>query len=319
MAASKTLRRFHQNDRVATELSGSETRSIFQHNGSLLAQRTSGSEASHSIIAVNNTNTVISECGLAGKEQFPYTPYGRRPAQSESNNPLAFNGELLDSATGCYSLGNGYRLFSPTLKRFCGPDNLSPFEQGGLNAYAYCAGDPVNKVDPTGHFSLFPTYAQLTNPLYLAGMITHAAGVIVLTVAAVKKSKKLALVGGGLIGIAYGLFYSASRNSPSLFQRSMSSTPSRTPSVSRPTTLPPSPPMPTPRVPSLSRPSSLNSNSQLYSDQPRSYNSLNINNGNSMLPGYKSVQNNIPHPLPPNRTENTAMEALNRGVRTAVR
>ncbi|ORC43846.1 hypothetical protein BZK31_28960, partial [Pseudomonas floridensis] len=33
---------------------------------------------------------------------------------------------------------------------FNSPDSLSPFGKGGLNAYAYCLGDPVNRKDPTG-------------------------------------------------------------------------------------------------------------------------------------------------------------------------
>jgi hypothetical protein len=35
--------------------------------------------------------------------------------------------------------------------RFNSPDSLSPFGEGGLNAYAYCIGDPINRRDPTGH------------------------------------------------------------------------------------------------------------------------------------------------------------------------
>lgn len=49
-------------------------------------------------------------------------------------------------------LGNGNRVFSPWLMKFQSPDDLSPFEQGGLNAYAYCEGDPVNYLDSTGSF-----------------------------------------------------------------------------------------------------------------------------------------------------------------------
>ncbi|MFF1916268.1 RHS repeat-associated core domain-containing protein [Streptomyces sp. NPDC058239] len=64
---------------------------------------------------------------------------------------LGFNGERPDPVTGHYLLGNGYRAFNPVLMRFPSPDSWSPFGEGGLNSYAYCLGDPVNRVDPTGH------------------------------------------------------------------------------------------------------------------------------------------------------------------------
>jgi hypothetical protein len=38
--------------------------------------------------------------------------------------------------------------------RFLSADVLSPFGRGGLNAYIYCLGDPVNRVDPSGHISI---------------------------------------------------------------------------------------------------------------------------------------------------------------------
>ncbi|RMM34366.1 hypothetical protein ALQ80_03130 [Pseudomonas coronafaciens pv. oryzae] len=70
---------------------------------------------------------------------------------SRQSGPLpGFNGELLDSITGHYLLGNGYRAYNPVLMRFNSPDSLSPFGKGGLNAYAYCGGDPVNRADPDG-------------------------------------------------------------------------------------------------------------------------------------------------------------------------
>jgi RHS repeat-associated protein len=66
---------------------------------------------------------------------------------------LGFNGERSDLITGRYLLGNGYRAFNPVLMRLNSPDNLSPFGKGGLNPYAYCLGDPINRVDPKGHVS----------------------------------------------------------------------------------------------------------------------------------------------------------------------
>lgn len=81
-------------------------------------------------------------------QRFAYPPYGYHP---ELKIALGFNGERLEPITGHYLLGNGYRAFNPVLMRFSSPDSLSPFARGGLNAYAYCLGDPVNYSDPSGH------------------------------------------------------------------------------------------------------------------------------------------------------------------------
>jgi RHS repeat-associated protein len=67
-----------------------------------------------------------------------------------SEPQLAFTGVLREVAGG-YLLGNGYRMYSPALRRFCSPDSLSPFGEGGINAYVYCVGDPINLADANGH------------------------------------------------------------------------------------------------------------------------------------------------------------------------
>lgn len=64
-----------------------------------------------------------------------------------------FNGERVDPVSGITHLGMGYRDYNPVLKRFHCPDDWSPFGQGGINAYSYCAGDPINRADPSGHMS----------------------------------------------------------------------------------------------------------------------------------------------------------------------
>lgn len=62
-----------------------------------------------------------------------------------------YSGAYPDPVTGGYPLGNGYRIYLPELMRFAAPDDWSPFGQGGINPYAYCADDPVNYTDPSGH------------------------------------------------------------------------------------------------------------------------------------------------------------------------
>ncbi|WP_420329543.1 RHS repeat-associated core domain-containing protein, partial [Pseudomonas avellanae] len=45
--------------------------------------------------------------------------------------------------------------------RFNSPDSLSPFGEGGLNAYGYVGGDPVGFVDETGHMPFKKSWNNL--------------------------------------------------------------------------------------------------------------------------------------------------------------
>ena len=84
------------------------------------------------------------------------------------NIVLGFNGERADPISGHYHLGNGYRAYSPVLMRFTCPDSWSPFGAGGINPYAYCEGDPINRADPSGHMS----------GSAIAGIVTGAIGIV---------------------------------------------------------------------------------------------------------------------------------------------
>jgi RHS repeat-associated protein len=86
-------------------------------------------------------------------ETYGYSAYGEDQPGSRSST-LGYTGQYHDPLTPGYQLGNGYRAYLPALMRFTGPDSLSPFGAGGINAYAYCSGDPVNHADPSGHFNL---------------------------------------------------------------------------------------------------------------------------------------------------------------------
>ncbi len=77
-----------------------------------------------------------------------YTCYGF--AEYTSSVSSGFCSYLLDTPSRSYILGNGYRLYNPTMMRFASADGESPFAHGGKNAYCYCGGDPVNRLDGSG-------------------------------------------------------------------------------------------------------------------------------------------------------------------------
>jgi RHS repeat-associated protein len=90
-----------------------------------------------------------------------YSPYGYQAHAPLSR--LGFTGQPVDAITGHYPLGNGRRSYSASLMRFCASDRLSPFSAGGINSYAYCAGDPVNRTDPSGNAPV-PAARNTTTP-----------------------------------------------------------------------------------------------------------------------------------------------------------
>ncbi|MFJ3523590.1 RHS repeat domain-containing protein [Pseudomonas sp. NPDC090203] len=78
-----------------------------------------------------------------------YTSHGAQAGGADST-AFGFAGQRREPLTGWQILGD-YRPYDPVLMCFLSPDSQSPFGAGGINPYAYCAGDPVNRIDPDGH------------------------------------------------------------------------------------------------------------------------------------------------------------------------
>lgn len=96
--------------------------------------------------------SVLGSVGLEGARSIHYSAYGGRESTANLPGLIGYAGYCLDALSGHYMLGNGYRGYSPGMMRFLSPDSLSPFDRGGVNAYAYCAGNPIGRVDPDGRF-----------------------------------------------------------------------------------------------------------------------------------------------------------------------
>ncbi|MGJ7515290.1 RHS repeat-associated core domain-containing protein [Pseudomonas baetica] len=102
------------------------------------------------LLAIDNSQSVIGEIADGKTHLIGYSAYGDQSSKQEISTNLGFTGQLRESDIGWYLLGNGYRAYNPRMMRFHIPDSLSPFDKGGMNAYAYCNADPMNQSDPTG-------------------------------------------------------------------------------------------------------------------------------------------------------------------------
>jgi RHS repeat-associated protein len=151
--------RYWRGDATVNELRGDATQEV-QLTWLLTADQpaaelASGEGGRLTLLAGAIGGSVLVEAD-SGVRPVAYAPHGHRPGQDATGGPIAqpaFNGEMRDAASGCYLLGaRHHRPYSPTLGMFLAPDRASPFGAGGLNALSYCAGDPINRTDPTGHF-----------------------------------------------------------------------------------------------------------------------------------------------------------------------
>lgn len=132
-----------------------------------------------------------------------YTTHGSDDGSAKSR--VGYAGELRDPATDLYHPGS-YRPYDPVLMLFLAPDSASPLGNGGLNRYAYCGGDPVNRVDPDGH-SFWSWFGAILGVVLgaVATIATFGALAGVVAVAALGAAVAGGTVSGAVItGLAIG-------------------------------------------------------------------------------------------------------------------
>ncbi|WP_407728978.1 RHS repeat-associated core domain-containing protein [Pseudomonas helleri] len=147
--------RFYCANKLVTDIQGPASYSLFQYDKNSLAQfRQQGPQRENILLANDPQGSVIQAITETQFNTLTYTLYGYQSDHSGFVSLLGFNGERCESLTGHYLLGNGTRAFNPVLMRFNIPDPMSPFEGGGINAYAYCKNDPINWSDPSGNIPI---------------------------------------------------------------------------------------------------------------------------------------------------------------------
>ena len=101
-----------------------------------------------------STSSLVKEDGSADAT-YQYTDFGETTIQGDdqAKNEVCYTGGIYDQSTGLYYLNARY--YNPEDGRFMTGDSyrgeiMNP-EIGHL--YVYCANNPVNYVDPSGHFA----------------------------------------------------------------------------------------------------------------------------------------------------------------------
>ncbi len=102
---------------------------------------------------LGNVRAVVNQNG-AVLQSTDYYPFGLAFSDENiSNNRYLFNGKELEYYTLGYSylgtLDYGARHYDPRIARWNVPDPMAE-KYHNINAYAFCAGNPVNFIDPDG-------------------------------------------------------------------------------------------------------------------------------------------------------------------------
>ncbi len=154
-------------------------------------------------------------------DRLRYDPYGQL-LQRDGGGPLLpfgyATGEL-DPSSGLLYLGARY--YQPRLGRFISPDVVvsDPYNPAAWSAYAYCAGNPVSRIDPSGRsfwgiflasvaivalvalMIVFPVSAAVVGAVLIGGVLGGVAG----GVAAYRQGGSTGeIVTGAFVGAAVG-------------------------------------------------------------------------------------------------------------------
>ncbi|MER7777800.1 RHS repeat-associated core domain-containing protein [Streptomyces sp. NPDC096191] len=174
---------------------------VREPSGTLTAM-TAGGASQYYLTDVQGS--VIGLVDSAGKRTatYSYGPYGEARTTSGTDQPYRYTGTYLDPS-GLYKMGARY--YDPQLGRFTQPDPSGKES----NLYAYAAGDPVNRIDPSGLDFLGLDKEGWGNALSIAGTVVGAAtlvpfGGVGVAVGAAALSTGLGVAGGVLEGDSAG-------------------------------------------------------------------------------------------------------------------
>ncbi|MBL7663002.1 VCBS repeat-containing protein [bacterium] len=142
----------------------------------------------------DNIGSITAKSNLAGNlaQTFTYKPFGAPGQANNQPNRKGFTGHRHLGKIGLIDMRA--RMFDPEIEKFVSSDKLvpDPFNTQSYNQYSYVNNNPLNLIDPTGHFDMPPgddqpkfQPTQYNVPTYPAGPSSLSPMIWSITVSAV--------------------------------------------------------------------------------------------------------------------------------------
>ncbi|HLQ15029.1 MAG TPA: fibronectin type III domain-containing protein [Candidatus Eisenbacteria bacterium] len=131
---------------------GVTIRTYYYANGLRIATALNGVVSYLVSDGLGSANLVLNSSGSVTASQL-FAPYGiLRYSSGTMPTDYGFTGQHSDSSTGLMYYGSRY--YDPVAGQFTSADTIVPgggYDIWGLSRYAYAEGNPIARVDPTGH------------------------------------------------------------------------------------------------------------------------------------------------------------------------
>ena len=159
---SKTTNYYYQDGVVSYTTDGENSQTsqnLIGTDGNILATQRYGSDHTDYLLyhkdIQGSTTSLVKEDGSADAT-YRYTDFGETTinGDNKAENEVCYTGGIYDHSTGLYYLNARY--YNPEDGRFVTEDtyrgeNDKPDTQ---HLYVYCANNPINHVDPSGHYAV---------------------------------------------------------------------------------------------------------------------------------------------------------------------
>ena len=157
---SKTTNYYYQDGVVSYTTDGENSQTsqnLIGTDGNILATQRYGSDHTDYLLyhkdIQGSSTSLVKEDGSADAT-YQYTDFGETTINGDNKveNEVCYTGGIYDQSTGLYYLNARY--YNPEDGRFVTEDTYrgETNEPDTQNLYVYCADNPVNYVDPSGHW-----------------------------------------------------------------------------------------------------------------------------------------------------------------------